>query len=101
MTIAAPSGPLNIGDSLTLQCQVETSDAVNTPLSYAWKKSGEVVYSVIANDSYTINITSISTKGSYSCEVSVTPNEFVLSDGVGMDTVHVIVQSMIRVKLPA
>ena len=95
MTITAPSGPLNVGDSLTLQCQVEISDAVDTPVdvSYTWKKSG----AAIAGDSDTLNIMSLttSTGGSYSCEAKVTPSgstEFILPSGVGMNTTDVVVQ---------
>ena len=94
MTITAPSGPLNVGDSLTLQCQVEISDAVDTPVdvSYTWKKSG----AAIAGDSNTLNIMSVttSTGGSYSCEAMVTPSgstDFILASGVGMDTTNVVV----------
>ena len=96
VTITAPSGPLYVGDSLTLQCQVEISDAVDTPLNYTWKKSGEVVSSAIAGDSNTLNIMSVttSTGGSYSCEVFVTPKEFVSSDGTGTATVDVMIQGM-------
>ena len=90
-----PSGPLYVGDSLTLQCQVEISDAVNTPVdvSYTWKKSG----AAIAGDSNTQNFMSVttSTGGSYSCEAMVTPSgstEFILPSGVGMDTTDVVVQ---------
>ena len=95
MTIIAPSGPLNVGDSLTLQCQVEISDAVDTPVdvSYTWKKSG----AAIAGDSNTLNIMSVttSTGGSYSCEAMVTASgstEFILPSGVGMDTTDVVAQ---------
>ena len=95
MTITAPSSPLYVGDSLTLQCQVEISDAVDTTVdvSYTWKKSG----AAIAGDSDTLNIMSVttSTGGSYSCEAMVTPRgstEFILSSGVGMDTTDVVVQ---------
>ena len=95
MTIIAPSGPLYVGDSLTLQCHVEISDAVDTPVdvSYTWKKSG----AAIAGDSNTLNIMSVttSTGGSYSCEAKVTPSgstEFILPSGVGMDTTDVVVQ---------
>ena len=97
MTIPAPSGPLYVGDSLTLQCQVGISDAVDTPLSYTWKKSGEVVSSaIVAGDSNTLNIMSVttSTGGSYSCEVFVTPKEFVSSD-VWMATVDVMVTGIV------
>ena len=95
VTIPAPSDPVYFGDSLTLQCQVVLSSAVDTPLNYTWKKSGEVVSSAIAGDSNTLNIMSVttSTGGSYSCEVFVTPKEFVSSD-VGMDTVVVVVTGM-------
>ena len=95
MTITAPSGPLYVGDSLTLQCQVEISDAVDTPVdvSYTWKKSG----AAIAGDSNTLNIMPVTTSagGSYSCEAKVTPSEptdFILSSGAGMDTNDVVVQ---------
>ena len=67
---------------------------VDTPLNYTWKKSGEVVSSAIAGDSDTLNIMSVttSTGESYSCEVFVTPKEFViLSDGIGMGTVDVVI----------
>ena len=93
--IDAPSDPLYVGDSLTLQCQVEISDAVDTPVdvSYTWKKSG----AAIAGDSDTLNIMSVttSTGGSYSCEAKVTPSgstEFILASGVGMDITDVVVQ---------
>ena len=96
MTITAPSGPLNVGGSLTLQCQVELNyTVVNTPVdvSYTWKKSG----AAIAGDSNTLSIMSLttSTGGSYSCEAKVTPSEpteFILSSGVGMDTTDVVIQ---------
>ena len=94
VTITAPSGPLYAGNSLTLQCQVEKSDAVDTPVdvSYTWKnQSGAVVSSGV--DSITIE----STGGSYSCEAMVTPSgstEFILPSGVGMDTTDVVVQGM-------
>ena len=96
MTITAPSGPLYDGDSLTLQCQVEMSAAVDTPVdvSYKWKKSGVVVSSSVADGSITIEL-SVSTGGSYSCEAKVTPSgstEFILDSGVGMDTTDVVVQ---------
>ena len=98
MVIIAPSGPLYVGDSLTLQCQVEISDAVDTPVNvnYTWKKSGEVVSSGVTD---TLNIISVttSTGGIYSCEAVVSPSEsteFILSSGVGMDTADVIVQGM-------
>ena len=98
VTITAPSGPVYVGESLTLQCQVEISDAVDTPVdvNYTWKKSGEVVSSGIADGSITIEL-SMSTGGSYSCEAMVTPSgstEFILPSGVGMDTTDVIVQGM-------
>ena len=95
VTITAPSGPLYVGDSLTLQCQVEISDAVDTPVdvSYTWKKSG----ATIAGDSNTLIIMSVttSTGGSYSCEAMVTPSgstEFILPSGIGIDTTDVVVQ---------
>ena len=95
MTITAPSSPLYVGDSLTLQCQVEISDAVDTTVdvSYTWKKSG----AAIAGDSDTLNIMSVttSTGGSYSCEAMATPSgstEFILPSGVGMGTTDVVVQ---------
>ena len=87
MTITAASGPLYFGDSLTLQCQVEISGVVDTPVdvNYTWKnESGEVVSS---DGSITIN-----TGGSYSCEAMVTPSgstEFILPSGVGIDTSYV------------
>ena len=99
MTITAPSGPLYVGDSLTLQCQVEISGAVDTPVnvSYTWKnESGAVVSSGVADGSVTIEL-SVSTGGSYSCEAMVTPSgstEFILPSGVGMDTTDVVVQGM-------
>ena len=95
VTIIAPSGPLYVGDSLTLQCQVEISDAVDTPVdvSYTWKKSG----AAITGDSNTLNSMSVttSTGGSYSCEAMVTPRgstEFMLPSSVGMDITDVVVQ---------
>ena len=95
MTIITPSGPLYSGDSLTLQCLVEISDAVDTSVdvSYTWKKSG----AAITGDSNTLNIVSVttSTGGSYSCEAMVTSSvstEFILPSGVGMDTTDVVVQ---------
>ena len=97
VTIIAPNGPLYVGGSFTLQCQVEISDAVDTPVdvSYTWKKSG----AAIAGGSNTLDIMSVttSTGGSYSCEAMVTPSgstEFILSSGVGMDTtdMDVVVQ---------
>ena len=96
VTITAPSGPVYVGGSLTLQCQVEISDAVDTPVdvSYTWKKSGVVVSSGV--ESITIEL-SVSTGGSYSCEAMVTPSgstEFILPSGVGMDTTDVIFQGM-------
>ena len=89
VTIIAPSDPLYVGDSLTLQCQVEISDAVNTPVdvSYTWKKSREPLSS-------NVSIT-ISNNGSYSCEAMVTPSgstEFILPSGVGKNTTVVVFQ---------
>ena len=68
---------------------------MDTPFNYTWKKSGEVVLSAVTSENNTLNIMSVttSTGGSYSCEVFVTPKEFVSSD-VGMDTVDVVVQGM-------
>ena len=97
MVINVPSGPMYVGDSLTLQCLVVISDAVDTPVdvSYTWKKSG----AAIASDSNSLNIMSVttSTGGRYSCEAMVTPSgstEFILPSGVGMDTIDVMVQGM-------
>ena len=99
VTITVPNGPLYVGDSLTLQCQVEISDAVDTPVdvSYTWKKSGAVVSSGVADGSITIEL-SVSTGGSYSCEAMVTPSgstEFILPSGIGMNITDVVVQGMI------
>ena len=98
VTITAPSGPLYVGDILTLQCQVEISDAVNTTVdvSYTWKKSGTPK----GGDSETLNIFPVTTSigGSYSCEAKVTPSgstEFILPSGVGMDTTDVVVQGSV------
>ena len=96
MTITAPSGPLYVGDSLTLQCRVKISDAVDTPVDvrYTWKKSEAVVSSGLADGSITIEL-SVSTGGSYSCEAMVTPSgstEFILPSDIGMDTTDVVVQ---------
>ena len=97
VAIIAPSGPLYVGDSLTLQCQIEISDVVDTPVNvnYTWKKSEEVVSSSVA-DTLNISVTT-STGGSYSCEAKVIPSgstEFILPSGVGMDTTDVMIQGM-------
>ena len=94
MTITAPSGPLNVGGILTLQCQFEISDAVDTPVdvSYTWMKSG----AAIGGDSNTLNLLPVTTSigGSYSCEAMLTPSgstEFILPSGIGMNTTDVVV----------
>ena len=94
MTITAPSGPLNVGDILTLQCQVEISGAVDTPVdvSYTWKKSGTPK----GGDSKTLSLLPVTTSigGSYSCEATATPSgstEFILPSDAGMDTTDVVV----------
>ena len=72
---------------------------VDTPFNYTWKKSGEVVSSAIIDDSSnTLNLLSVttSTGESYSCEVFVTPKEFVSSDVVN-DTVDVMVTGIVIV----
>ena len=98
MTILSPTGPLYFGETLTLQCQVEISDVVDTPVdvNYTWKKYGEAVSSGVANSSVTIEFP-VSAGGNYSCEVFLTPSqstEFTEPSGVGMDTTDVVVQGM-------
>ena len=103
VTVTEPSDQINGGDSLILQCKAKISDShaatVDTPFNYTWKNSGEVVSSAIAGDSNTLNIMSVttSTGGNYSCEVFVTPKEFVSSNGTGMATVEVVVQGRIKI----
>ena len=92
VTIVEPSGTLYVGDGL--QCQVEISDSVDTPVdvNYTWKnESGEVVSSGVADGSVTIEL-SVSTGGSYSCEAMVIPSgstEFILPSGIGINTLYI------------
>ena len=80
--------------NFTLQCQVEISDAVETPVdvSYIWKNDfGEVVSSGVTDGSITIEL-SENTGGSYSCEAMVTPSgstEFIQPSGIGSTDVVV------------